>query len=56
MLDGGHLMVMSIEAVIRRPLSIRQKEMLQQVGFAFLIFVMLYVTFGDLGRIFGWFN
>ena len=56
MLDGGHLMVMSIEAVIRRPLSVRQKEALQQVGFAFLIFVMLYVTFGDLGRIFGWFN
>lgn len=56
MLDGGHLMILSIEAVIRRPLSTRQKEVLQQVGFAFLIFVMLYVTFGDLGRIFGWFN
>ncbi len=56
MLDGGHLMIMSIEAVIRRQLSIRQKEVMQQVGFAFLISVMLYVTFGDLSRIFGWFN
>ncbi|MDA0747017.1 MAG: RIP metalloprotease RseP, partial [bacterium] len=53
-LDGGHLMILSIEAVIRRPLSVRQKEVLQQAGFAFLMCLMLYVTFGDLGRIFGW--
>ena len=56
MLDGGHLMILSIEAVTRRPLSARQKEIFQQIGFAFLIFLMIYVTFGDLGRIFGWFN
>ena len=56
MLDGGHLMILSVESVARRSLSLRQKEVLQQVGFAFLIFVMIYVTFGDIGRIFGWFN
>ncbi|MDP6778812.1 MAG: RIP metalloprotease, partial [Candidatus Latescibacteria bacterium] len=56
MLDGGHLMILSVEAVVRRSLSVRQKEVLQQVGFAFLIFLMIYVTFGDISRIFGWFN
>ncbi len=56
MLDGGHLMVLGVEAVVRRSLSARQKEVLQQVGFAFLIFLMIYVTFGDISRIFGWFN
>ena len=56
MLDGGHLTILTVEAVIRRPLSIRQKEVLQQVGFAFLLFLMIYVTFGDISRIFGWFN
>jgi regulator of sigma E protease len=55
-LDGGHLMILTVEAAIRRPLSIRQKEVLQQVGLAFLLFLMLYVTFGDISRIFGWFN
>ena len=55
-LDGGHLLILSVEGAIRRPLSGRQKEILQQLGFAFLLFLMIYVTFGDLGRIFGWFN
>ena len=36
--------------------SAKQKEVLQQLGFAFIVAIMLYVTFGDLGRIFGWFN
>jgi len=54
MLDGGHLFVMGVESAIRRPLSLRQKEILQQVGFAFLLFLMIYVTFKDLGRMFGW--
>ncbi len=49
-LDGGHLMILSIEAVIRRPLSIRQKEVLQQIGFVFLLFLMIYVTFNDISR------
>ncbi len=52
-LDGGHLMIMSIEAVIRRDLSVRQKEVLQQMGFAFLLLLMIYVTVNDLGRVFG---
>ena len=55
-LDGGHLLILSVEGVIRRPLSGRHKEILQQLGFAFLLFLMVYVTFGDIGRIFGWFN
>lgn len=56
MLDGGHLVILAIEGVIRRPLSARHKEVLQQVGFAFLLFVMIYVTFGDITRLFGWFS
>ena len=56
MLDGGHLMILTVEAAMRRPLSARHKEVLQRAGFAFLLFVMLYVTLGDITRIFGWFN
>ena len=56
MLDGGHLMILSAEAVARRNLSSRHKEILQQAGFAFLLFLILYVTFNDIGRISGWFG
>ncbi len=54
-LDGGHLMILSVEAISRRSLSTRQKERLQQVGFVFLLGLMVYVTFGDISRISGWF-
>lgn len=50
MLDGGHLFIMGIEAVTRRDLSVRQKEVLQQVGFVFLLALMIYVTANDIGR------
>jgi len=53
MLDGGHLMILSIEAVARRNLSSRHKELLQQAGFVFLLFLIIYVTFNDIGRLFG---
>ncbi len=54
-LDGGHLMILSVEAITRRSLSTRQKERIQQIGFVFLLGLMVYVTFGDIGRIWGLF-
>ncbi len=54
MLDGGHLTILTIEGIIRRDLSARNKMRLQQVGFAFLLFLIIYVTFNDIGRI--WFG
>ena len=54
-LDGGHLTILSVEAISRRSLSARQKERIQQVGFIFLLGLMVYVTFGDIGRIWGLF-
>ena len=53
MLDGGHLFIIGIETVTRRDLSVKQKEVLQQVGFVFLIALMIYVTANDIGRLIG---
>ncbi|MFT5368557.1 MAG: regulator of sigma E protease [Candidatus Latescibacterota bacterium] len=53
MLDGGHLLILSIETIARRDLSSRHKEILQQVGFVFLLFLIIYVTVNDIGRLFG---
>ncbi len=55
-LDGGHLTILTIEGIIRRDLSARHKAWLQQAGFAFLLFLIIYVTFNDIGRISGWFG
>ena len=34
MLDGGHLLFFAFEAVLGRPLSLRKREIAQQIGFA----------------------
>lgn len=52
-LDGGHLMFFLIEAVMRRPLDLRQREVAQQVGLVILIGLMAFAFYNDIGRILG---
>lgn len=47
-LDGGHIMVLLIEGVARRDLSIRVKERIQQLGFALLAALMIVVIYNDI--------
>lgn len=51
-LDGGHLMFLGIEGVLGRPLSARGRAVLQYIGMAFLVLLMIYVTINDLYRLF----
>jgi regulator of sigma E protease len=51
-LDGGHLVYIIIEAIIRRPVSTEIKMRLQQVGIILLIGLVLVVTYHDILRIF----
>lgn len=46
-LDGGHLLFFSIEAIRRRPPSIRVREVANMVGLALLILLMLIVFRND---------
>lgn len=48
MLDGGHLVLYSIEAVRRRPASDRVVEWAFRGGLAFLLALLLVATFNDL--------
>jgi regulator of sigma E protease len=48
MLDGGHLVLYSIEAVRRRPASERAVEWAFRGGLAFLLALLLVATFNDL--------
>jgi regulator of sigma E protease len=47
-LDGGHLLFFVIEAVIGRPLSIRKREIAQQVGLALLLLLMALAFYNDI--------
>jgi regulator of sigma E protease len=51
-LDGGHLMFFSYEAITGRPVNMRAMEIAQQVGVAFLITLMVAVTYNDIIRSF----
>jgi regulator of sigma E protease len=47
-LDGGHIMILIVEGIARRDLSLRVKERIQQVGFAALAMLMLVVLYNDI--------
>ncbi len=51
-LDGGHLVLFGIEAVIRKPISTRIRLVVQQIGMALLLALMLFVIFNDFSNIF----
>jgi regulator of sigma E protease len=51
MLDGGHLLFFIIEAVLGRPLSLRKREVAQQVGFVLLMVIMVFALYNDLARL-----
>jgi regulator of sigma E protease len=49
-LDGGHLMFYAIEAVRRRPLSFRTRQILTYIGLALIIMLMLLAFKNDIQR------
>ena len=51
-LDGGHLLFFCIEAIKGRPVSVKVREIAQQVGLFVLILLMILVFYNDITRIF----
>ena len=51
-LDGGQLLILGVEKIIRRPLSLRYRLVWQQTGMALLLLLMVFVVFNDVTRIF----
>jgi regulator of sigma E protease len=50
-LDGGHLALFGIEAVIRRPLHPQHRELAQRVGLLLLLTLMVFVFYNDIHRL-----
>jgi len=51
-LDGGHLFFNLFEMIFRRPLSLKTREILQQIGLVLLILLMLLAFYNDIMRLF----
>ena len=47
-LDGGHILLLSIEGIRRRDLSLAFKERFIQVGFVFLLLLFAFVMYNDV--------
>ena len=51
-LDGGHILMLAIEGLLRRDLSLKIKERFVTVGMVFLLLVFLIVMYNDVLRLF----
>ena len=49
-LDGGHFVLLLLEGIMRKPLPIRARVMIQKVGMAFLLALMVFILINDLTR------
>jgi len=52
-LDGGRLLFVIIESVIRRPIKPRIAQTVNAIGFAFLVLLMVVVTAHDIFKLVG---
>ncbi len=52
-LDGGHLLFMGIEKLLRRPLPMKVRLMAEQAGFVLLVGLMVLVTLHDVDSVWG---
>ena len=53
--DGGVFVLLIVERIIGRPVSIRVQEIITYAGLILLASVFLYLTYNDIIRlIFGW--
>lgn len=52
-LDGGRLLIIIIEGILRRPVSPRLVNLLSLAGLALLVVFMVFVTYHDIVRLIG---
>jgi len=52
-LDGGHILFYLFELITRRPVSLRAREVAQQVGMAMLLMLMVLAFYNDIIRLWG---
>ena len=51
-LDGGHILLLLIEGISRRRISVKARMLIQQAGMVLLLRLMLVVIYNDITRLF----
>ena len=51
-LDGGHIFIILIESIINRPLTLKTRVLIQQIGMTFILLLMITVMYNDISRLF----
>jgi regulator of sigma E protease len=51
-LDGGTLLMLGVEMLIQRDMSLQLKETVFKLGFVFLMMVVVFVIYNDISKIF----
>ena len=51
-LDGGRILFVIIEGIIKRPINPKFAQIANTAGFALLIALMLFITYRDILRLF----
>ncbi len=52
-LDGGAFVLLAIEGVIRRPIPVRVREVVQLIGLGLVVLLMVVAFSNDIGRLLG---
>jgi regulator of sigma E protease len=50
-LDGGVILLLLVEMILRRDLSLAVKETVIKVGFVFLMVVTVFVLYNDISKL-----
>jgi len=50
-LDGGHLLIIIIEAIARREIPIKVKVAIQNAGFVILLLLMAFIIYNDISNL-----
>ncbi len=53
-LDGGHIFLLFVEFLNRKPLSMKKRELAQRIGLLILIPLFIFVFYNDIARVLGW--
>lgn len=53
-LDGGHIFLLGVEFLHRKPLSMKKRELVQKIGLLILIPLFLFVFYNDIARWLEW--
>jgi regulator of sigma E protease len=48
MFDGGHIMVLALEGLVRRDFSTKVKQVIMQIGFVFVIILFTFIILNDV--------